>query len=501
MEDQKQEGTGLYLINLEETNKRFSIVSNFLSKYKPENILVVSARQYGQRPARRFAQAIGARHINIEDAIKCVANGAVELYHNNSKKFETQSGGVEITGKLSFANDNHLNGVELGADGDVNLYHDNSDAYFDNNTGDFYIRNDGASTSEKVRIQAKGGEQSIICSPNGAVELYYDNSIRLQTTTSGVTAGTPTLSETAVVGAQVGFFGGAKSEYASATGLVQNQVCILDTATSAAAGTGGALTFAGYIDTDSTTFYATIEGVKENSSTNNYGGNLKFLTRAHNVSNMNLAMVIDSSGRVGIGEDDPGRKLHIKNNSDVGYAINTATVNTVLFLENENTGSTKNVGIYFGGAYSNDEGYITMVGDGGGGGDFRFALRSGGSRTDRMTITNDSTINGDFNDTSDINLKENIVSMPSTIDKVKQLRPVTFDWKESYRPNNVSGFIAQEVKTIYPDLVRGVEWTAEDPGKHYTINTMGVVAHLTKALQEEIAKREALEARIAALEG
>ena len=63
LEDQKQEGTGLYLINLDETNKRFSTVSNFLSKFKPENILVVSARQYGQRPARRFAQAIGARHI------------------------------------------------------------------------------------------------------------------------------------------------------------------------------------------------------------------------------------------------------------------------------------------------------------------------------------------------------------------------------------------------------------------------------------------------------
>tara|TARA_B100000902_G_scaffold1723_1_gene2248 strand:- start:4704 stop:5351 length:648 start_codon:yes stop_codon:yes gene_type:complete len=63
LEDQKQEGTGLYLINLDETNKRFSTVSNFLNKFKPENILVVSARQYGQRPARRFAQAIGARHI------------------------------------------------------------------------------------------------------------------------------------------------------------------------------------------------------------------------------------------------------------------------------------------------------------------------------------------------------------------------------------------------------------------------------------------------------
>ena len=63
LEADKQEGTGLYLIDLEQTNSRFHTVANFLSRFKPENILVVSARQYGQRPARRFAQAIGARHI------------------------------------------------------------------------------------------------------------------------------------------------------------------------------------------------------------------------------------------------------------------------------------------------------------------------------------------------------------------------------------------------------------------------------------------------------
>ena len=113
------------------------------------------------------------------------------------------------------------------------------------------------------------------------------------------------------MGAQAGFFGGAKSLFASATGLVQNQVCILDTATSAAAGTGGALTFAGYIDNDSTTYYATIEGVKANSSTNNYDGNLKFLTRAHNVANMNEAMIIDSSGNVMINQTTALAKLTV----------------------------------------------------------------------------------------------------------------------------------------------------------------------------------------------
>jgi len=121
-----------------------------------------------------------------DDAIKCVNDGGVELYYDNVKKFETQSAGVELTGKLTFATEGLAGGsIDLGIDADLNLYHDNSDAYFDNNVGDFYIRNDGSSTSEKIRIQAKGGEQSIVASPNGAVELYYDNSKKFETTSAG----------------------------------------------------------------------------------------------------------------------------------------------------------------------------------------------------------------------------------------------------------------------------------------------------------------------------
>ena len=39
------------------------VVAEFLNRYDPSRILVVSARQYGQRPARKFAQSIGAMHI------------------------------------------------------------------------------------------------------------------------------------------------------------------------------------------------------------------------------------------------------------------------------------------------------------------------------------------------------------------------------------------------------------------------------------------------------
>ncbi len=57
------EGTVFHQIDVTKTDERLALASNFISQYDPKDILVVSARQYGQRPARMFAQAIGARHI------------------------------------------------------------------------------------------------------------------------------------------------------------------------------------------------------------------------------------------------------------------------------------------------------------------------------------------------------------------------------------------------------------------------------------------------------
>ena len=59
----KDDGSGLHLIDLNRTDERVRTVAKFLNNYRPERILVVSARQYGQRPARMFAKAIGASRI------------------------------------------------------------------------------------------------------------------------------------------------------------------------------------------------------------------------------------------------------------------------------------------------------------------------------------------------------------------------------------------------------------------------------------------------------
>jgi outer membrane murein-binding lipoprotein Lpp len=107
-------------------------------------------------------------------------------------------------------------------------------------------------------------------------------------------------------------------------------------------------------------------------------------------------------------------------------------------------------------------------------------------------------------------MKKNITSLADgAIDRIKQLRPVNFDWKKDSDLNGQSGFIAQEIKTVIPDLVQGeeyVEGSIESVG--YSVNTTGIVAHLTKAVQELITKVETLEqdnialrARVTNLEG
>ena len=56
-------------------------------------------------------------------------------------------------------------------------------------------------------------------------------------------------------------------------------------------------------------------------------------------------------------------------------------------------------------------------------------------------------------------LKKNIVSIPDgAIANVKQLRPVNFDWKDETAQQGNTGFVAQEVKAILPNLVNGEEW-------------------------------------------
>lgn len=54
---------GLYILDVAKTDSRIKEAAKFLTKVDPARVLVVSARQYGQKPAKEFAQHIGAMAI------------------------------------------------------------------------------------------------------------------------------------------------------------------------------------------------------------------------------------------------------------------------------------------------------------------------------------------------------------------------------------------------------------------------------------------------------
>ena len=124
-----------------------------------------------------------------EDGVKVISDGAVELYHDNAKKFETTSTGITVTGTavadgLSLGDDDVAN---FGTDNDIQIVHEstgNKSVIKRTTTGDLYIQ--GASGSW-IHIEALPGESSIKAAANGTVELYYDNSKKLETTNTGVT--------------------------------------------------------------------------------------------------------------------------------------------------------------------------------------------------------------------------------------------------------------------------------------------------------------------------
>lgn len=54
---------GLYVLDVGQTDKRIKRAAELLSKFDSKRVLVVAARQYGQKPAKEFATAVGAMAI------------------------------------------------------------------------------------------------------------------------------------------------------------------------------------------------------------------------------------------------------------------------------------------------------------------------------------------------------------------------------------------------------------------------------------------------------
>lgn len=115
--------------------------------------------------------------------VGCVQDGAVNLYYDNSVKLSTFSGGVSVTGSLN-ADGLSLGDSEIanfGNSNDLQIYHDGSNSYIDDTgTGNLRIK------GQQIDILTGSGENAAYFETNGTARLYYDNSIKIATISTGV---------------------------------------------------------------------------------------------------------------------------------------------------------------------------------------------------------------------------------------------------------------------------------------------------------------------------
>ena len=104
-----------------------------------------------------------------------------------------------------------------------------------------------------------------------------------------------------------------------------------------------------------------------------------------------------------------------------------------------------------------------------------------------------------YYDTSSIRYKENVQDLPNSLEKIKALRPVTFDEKST--GDSCTGLIAEEVIEQIPDLVHLLDVEGYDTPQPNSVDYAKLSVYLLKAIQEQQTVIEDLKSRIETLEG
>ena len=99
---------------------------------------------------------------------------------------------IDVTGVSTFRNNVHLlddDRLKLGTGEDLQIYHDGSNSYLLNSTGDIIIRDDSRvriRTDQLVINSGDNTESLIYAEKNGSVYLYHNGSQKLETTNTGI---------------------------------------------------------------------------------------------------------------------------------------------------------------------------------------------------------------------------------------------------------------------------------------------------------------------------
>ena len=404
--------------------------------------------------------------------LQATKDAEIGLYFNNSKKFETTSSGVTISG-TTIAN-GHIRvrdhtGTEdgqimLGTGNDLRIFHDGTTSRIHSTAHPISIRSGG----QFGVFKGDGSEAMLTAQQDGAVELYYDNSKKFETTSDGVT----------IEGSQHRFKGDIRfdnntnAEKDIFFDESENRLNFFDDV-KATFGNSNDL----QIYHDGSHSYIT-----------NATNDLRILANEvifNNASNTENKAKFINNGAVELYHDNTKRIFTESAGGAIsgksrflGHSQGSGANSTEVHFNSDNS----HIGIHFSGHGNTGNTYTAA----------RMVINGTGGTYGTITYSLGGT--GYNSQSSDSRSKKNIVEWTeSELDKFKNLQPKLFhfDHNEDSDPK-YKGYIAQDNLAAFPEAYPLVD-------DRYMFNPSGMVHYLMKAMQELVSKVEVLETEVAAL--
>tara|TARA_R100000278_G_scaffold26747_2_gene24528 strand:+ start:3756 stop:6548 length:2793 start_codon:yes stop_codon:yes gene_type:complete len=444
--------------------------------------------------------SIHLRTNNTEEAIKCLENGGVHLYHNNLEKFTTTSIGASLEGNLSMTAELNLIGGS------------NSSRYIDSQTGN------GAAHALHLRSVADGDashQNMARFFGGGKVELYHANVKKFETTSQGALIETPgfatfhikstnndaVLELTSNNDADKDWT--IRNDYSANYDLVfrYNNTRKMDL------DSGGNLSIVGdlHLDNGDRVVWGTSDTAFIQGDDNNYlifGVNNERM-RIHNDGQITIGATTISSGLAAVTSNFG------QNGSDnmIGFmtyqnAHPNDTFNQAAIARSVSGGNTRDchIGTYKVGS-NNPAGYVLMSKRNGGNGyiwvdsgtKLRIATGVGNIGASAGTVVGTQS--------SDIRIKNNLGSVSYGLAEINKITPIKFTYKDDDENKQEIGFSAQDVQTVVPEAIYDTKDSREIDGTTIknvlAMDYTSLIPVLVNAIKELSTEVNTLKSKIA----
>ena len=351
-----------------------------------------------------------------EVAAKFISDGAVELYNNNFKSFQTDSHGIAVYGPE-------------GASANVYIYADEGD----DNADKWRVQSSVSGGLFIDNYTSGSWETNIECAGNGAVKLRYDNSTKLETTSSGITI-------------------------------------------------SGGISQTGYIDIDSDTSKLRLGDSQDlqiyHDGTNSY---MDSSTNDLYIRSTGDDVHIQAADDLFLYTQTNENAIICNGNGSVDLyhdAVKTCETHSNGIIVQGPEGGSAQIAMYADEGDDNADKWLINAADGS---DLTIQSYSTGSWQNELTLTNAGNLTalGNVTAYSDARLKTDIETLDNALDKVTKLRGVSYKRLDTQEAG--IGVIAQEIENVLPEVVQDGAYKSVAYG-----NVVGLLIEAIKELKAEL---------------